>query len=138
MPCLVLALAAHVIAGDGDSEVELCVGVGGLVGQDSEPRSAIGIANTQVDGGPIANIGAGGAPGAGVLDADTLVVDVVLGRGRGALPEVVRLLVGAGQWVGAARLGVERDGLGLGTCEQTLADVTLREVRWNVVVGSPG
>ena len=100
--------------------------VGGVVlfgGQEGdEGRSFLVLAGADDDRGPVAGRNALGSlvatPLACVLDRNTLLVDVVLGRGGRALVLVVAAAVGDGQGAAIAGLDTDRNGFGLGTFEE--------------------
>lgn len=109
----ILAASAKIITLNPDIEIQL--GVGGRAVLENREPLAVVLADTKVKRGPVANRLATITPLAGSLGRDTLVVDIVLGRGDLALPFEVGLAVRAGQWVNVSILNVERDGLGFGT-----------------------
>jgi len=117
---LVSAVAVHVVALEGDGEVELLVG-GGSVLEDCEPCSTVGVTNTKVKRSKVTPRVGRGSPLAAVLGRDTSRVDVVLSRGALSSPLVVGG-IRAGQVCNAARVGSDRNSLTLGTGVVSTAD----------------
>lgn len=110
----VLAGTAHVVTLELNGELKLSVS-GGRVLEDGQPGTAVAETNTQVHGGEVAPGVGVRAPLAGILHGNTGGVDVVLSASLATLPVVVVVGVGAGQRVGLARHGVERNSLALST-----------------------
>lgn len=113
----VLASAGHVVTLELNVEVKLLIR-GGLVLENREPSSAVGVADTEVDRSPVTNGLVAVGPGAALLNTDAKRVDVVLSRGGLALPLVVELLVRAGKRVVSVGLDINRNNHGLGTCKK--------------------
>jgi len=81
-----------------------------------EPRVALSVcASTKVRWCKVADACPIGAPLAGLINRDSLGVDVVLCAGRVALPLIVGTLIRARKRAGNTRLGVQRDSLVFGT-----------------------
>jgi hypothetical protein len=118
---VVLAGSAEVVTLDLDAVVELLVG-GRAVLEDGQPLAVV-LANTKVDGSPVADGLAAITPLATLLGRDTLGVDVVLSGSGLALPLVVGLTVRAGQGLELRVAQAKRDGLRFGTCIVSLDDV---------------
>ena len=113
---LVGAGAGDALAGELDSEVELRIGICRLVLEKSREADAH-FANKgcpDIHWSSVAVISLAVAPGASALLFDTLVVDVVLGRGSHAVPFIVGTLVGIGELLGFTWVDGERKGFSLG------------------------
>ena len=69
------------------------------------------LSDAKVRGGPVSHVGTIGAPDAGILDGNTLVVDVVLGACRQPAPCEIVVGIRASQRTSAVRLSIQRDNL---------------------------
>lgn len=110
---LVLARAREMVTLDLDVEVEL-LGCGRAVLEERQPLAVV-LADTHVERSEVTNGLAAIAPLATLLVGNTLRVDVVLSRGRLALPVEVLLGVRAGQGLQIVVAKGQRDSLGFGT-----------------------
>lgn len=109
----VLILAGPLDAITGDLDVVVQRGVGGrFVLEETEPNLATSGADTEIERSPVANGLAAISPLAALLGRNTLRVQVVLSRSGLALPLVVRILIGAGEFLNFARGNAQRNRLG--------------------------
>ena len=73
------------------------------------------LSNAKVRRGPIPHVGTIGAPNAGILDGNTLVVDVILGTCRQPSPCEILVGIRASQGTSAVRLSIQWDNLIFGS-----------------------
>lgn len=111
---LVNTLSAN-ITSDRNGEIKGTIGVCWGVAEDGDEGASSGLADTHVKRSPITHVGSRGSPLAGIGDGGTSWVDVVLSRGGFAFPLIVVRGKWAGDFIGLAWLGVQWDGLRLGT-----------------------
>ena len=112
---LVGAGAGDTLSGELDSEVELRIGICGLVLEKSREADAH-LANKgcpDIHWSPVAGISLAVTPGASALLFDALVVDIILSRGSHAVPFIVGTLVGIGELLGFTGVDGERKGFSL-------------------------
>jgi len=110
----VLACSDDVVTGDGDRVFKIGTS-GWLVREDGDPSLAVAVASTEDERCPVTSVRAGVTPDASILWTNTSWVDVVLSRGKLALPHVVALLGWAGKVLGRSSVDAHWDGLTLGT-----------------------
>ncbi|KAI6759162.1 hypothetical protein HG531_013923 [Fusarium graminearum] len=95
-----------------DLNVEIKLGcAGGQVLEDGDVGVAISsLTNTKDNRRPVTSVlTLGAVPNTGVLDAVTLLVDIVLGRGAGAIPDIILVLGGVADGNGATSVGNSGD-----------------------------
>ena len=116
LPVLVGARVADTVARESDNEIKLRVWVGWLILHEASVghvRDDVVERRSDVDRSAVACVALATTPSASLRLCDTLIVDVILGRCRLVVPEVVRLLIRICKLFGLSRIDGKGKSLAL-------------------------